>query len=303
MMAVAKFGRLITAMITPFKENGDVDYESAAKLAKYLIHHGSEGILVGGTTGEGATMSSDEKLKLYEMIVNTAGKKGTDKRVPIMGNVGTISTAETIDFIKKAEKTGIDSLLAIVPFYVKPNQEGIFQHFKAIASATKLPIILYNVPGRVGTSILPETIKRLVDACPNIVGIKDATGNWDQLTKEKLLLPDDFMIYSGDDAFTLPVLSMGGVGLISVASHIIGDDILKMIEAFEKGDVSLARRLHLKMYPFMKGMFFTASPIPIKTAVNLIGQPGGTFRLPMVAPCEEELNRIRQMLNDYGIVL
>lgn len=302
-MAIAKFGRLITAMITPFKENGDVDYDSATALAKYLIHHGSEGILVGGTTGEGATMSSDEKLKLYEVIVHAVGKYGTDIRVPIMGNVGTISTAETIDFMKKAEKTGIDALLAIVPFYVKPNQEGIFQHFKAIASATKLPVILYNVPGRVGTSILPETIKRLTDVCPNIVGIKDATGSWDQLTRERLLLSDDFMIYSGDDAFTLPVLSMGGVGLISVASHIIGDDLLKMIEVFEEGNLSLARKLHLKMYNFMKGMFFTASPIPIKTAVNLIGQPGGAFRLPMVPPSEDELNKIRQMLKDYGMII
>ena len=281
-MAIAKFGRVITAMITPFKENGDVNYEGASSLSKYLVNHGSEGILVGGTTGEGATMSSEEKLKLYKMIVDAVGKNGTEKRVSVIGNAGTIGTKETIEFLKAAEKTGIDAALVIVPFYVKPTQEGMYQHFKAIAESTELPIILYNVPGRVGVSIQPETIKRLTDVCPNIVGVKDAAGNWDQVTKEKILLPDDFMIYSGDDAFTLPVLAAGGVGVISVAA---------------------ARRLHLKMYPIMKGMFFIASPIPVKTAVNLIGQPGGNFRLPMVAPTKEEESHVRTLLENYGFLL
>lgn len=302
-MAIAKFGRVITAMITPFKENGDVNYEGASSLSKYLVNHGSEGILVGGTTGEGATMSSEEKLKLYKMIVDAVGKNGTEKRVSVIGNVGTIGTKETIEFLKEAEKTGIDAALVIVPFYVKPTQEGMYQHFKAIAESTELPIILYNVPGRVGVSIQPETIKRLTDVCPNIVGVKDAAGNWDQVTKEKILLPDDFMIYSGDDAFTLPVLAAGGVGVISVASHVIGEDLLSMIDAFEKGNLATARRLHLKMYPIMKGMFFIASPIPVKTAVNLIGQPGGNFRLPMVAPTKEEESHVRTLLENYGFLL
>lgn len=179
----------------------------------------------------------------------------------------------------------------------------MYQHFKAIAESTELPIILYNVPGRAGVSIQPETIKRLTDVCPNIVGVKDAAGNWDQVTKEKILLPDDFMIYSGDDAFTLPVLAAGGVGVISVASHVIGEDLLSMIDAFEKGNLVAARRLHLKMYPIMKGMFFIASPIPVKTAVNLIGQPGGNFRLPMVAPTKEEESHVRTLLENYGFLL
>lgn len=302
-MATAKFGRVITAMITPFKENGEVDYESAALLAKYLVNHGSEGILVGGTTGEGATLSEEERLRLYKLIVDTVGKNATGKKVPVMGNVGSISTKETIQFLKKAEKTGIDSALVIVPFYVKPTQEGMYQHFKSIALSTDIPIILYNVPGRVGVSIQPETIKRLTDICTNIVGVKDATGSWDQVTKERILLPKDFMIYSGDDAFTLPVLSAGGVGVISVASHVIGEDLLAMVEAFEKGDLALAQELHLKMYPIMKGMFFMASPIPVKTAVNLIGQPGGRFRLPMVEPTEEEKAKIRNLLESYGGLL
>lgn len=302
-MAFAKFGRVITAMITPFHEDGSVDYEGAAALAKHLVQHGSEGILVGGTTGEGATMTTDEKLCLYETIVKAVGEKAEGKQVPVMGNIGTIGTADTIAFAKKAKETGIDCALAIVPFYVKPNQEGMYQHFTTIAKAVDLPIVLYNVPGRTGVSILPETIKRVVDECPNVVGIKDATGNWDQVTKEKILLPEDFMIYSGDDAFTLPILAAGGVGVISVASHVIGDDLLDMIKAFEEGNMEKARALHLKMYHLMKEMFFTASPIPVKTAVNLVGLPGGHFRLPLVEPSSSEKEHVKELLEDYGGLL
>ncbi len=302
-MATAKFGRVITAMITPFTEDGAVDYESAAALAKHLVAHGSEGILVGGTTGEGATMTAEEKLKLYKVIVDAVGRNAEGKKVPVMGNIGTISTADTIAFGNKAKETGIDSALVIVPFYVKPNQEGMYQHFTTVAKGVDLPLIVYNVPGRVGVSIQPETLKRIVDECPNVVGIKDATGSWDQVTKEKALLPEDFMIYSGDDAFTLPVLLCGGVGIISVSGHVIGDDMLAMIDAFEKGDLEKARALHLKMYEINKGMFFTASPTPVKTATNLIGQPGGHFRLPMVEPTEKEKETVRKMLENYGGLL
>ena len=179
----------------------------------------------------------------------------------------------------------------------------MYQHFTAVAKGVDLPLVLYNVPGRTGVSIQPETIKRVVDECPNVVGIKDATGNWDQVTKEKALLPEDFMIYSGDDAFTLPVLLAGGVGIISVSAHVIGDDMLAMVDAFEKGDLEKARELHLKMYEINKGMFFTASPTPVKTATNLVGQPGGHFRLPMVEPTEAEKAKVRQMLENYGGLL
>ena len=230
-------------MITPFTADGEVDYEGAVTLAKHLVEHGSEGILVGGTTGEGATMTADEKLKLYAAVVNAVGRNASGKKVPVMG----------------------------------------------------------NLPGRTGVSILPETIKRIVDECPNVVGIKDAAGNWDQVTKEKTLLPDDFMIYSGDDSFTLPILAGGGVGVISVASHVIGDDLLAMVKAFEEGRLQDALQLHIKMYPIMKGMFFIASPIPVKTAVNLIGLPGGHFRLPIAEPSDSEREHVREMLNDYGI--
>lgn len=295
-------GRVITAMITPFTEDGAVDYEAAVALAKHLIDHGSEGILVGGTTGEGATMSAEEKLKLYSAVVDAVGSRAEGKKVPVMGNVGGIDTLASIAFMKEAEKTGIDSVLAIVPFYVKPTQEGMFQHFKAIADATTLPVILYNVPGRTNVSIQPATVKRLVDACPNIAGIKDATGNWDQVTQEKILLPEDFLVYSGDDSYTYPIVSAGGAGVISVSSHIIGDDMLALVKAAQEGDYKKAFELHKKTYPINKGLFFITSPIPVKTAVNLLGLPGGKFRLPMVDANEAEKAHIIQMLKDYGLM-
>lgn len=296
------FGRVITAMITPFADDGSVDYEGAAKLAKHLINHGSEGILVGGTTGEGAVMSEEEKLKLYDCVIRAVGQKAEGKKVPVIGNAGGIDTAASIAFAQKVEALGADGVLAIVPFYVKPTQEGMYQHFKAIADSIHIPVILYNVPGRTNASIQPATIRRLVDVCPNIVGIKDAAGNWDQVTQERMLLPEDFMIYSGDDSFTFPIIAAGGTGVISVSSHIIGEDMLAMIDAYEKGDVKKAFALHLKTYPINKGLFFITSPIPVKTAVNLLGLPGGKFRLPMVEANESEKAHIVQMLKDYGLM-
>ncbi len=297
-----QLGRVITAMITPFQDGGAVDYEAAVRLAKHLIEHGSEGILVGGTTGEGATMSEAEKLKLYSLIVDEVGKRAPGKKVPIMGNAGGIDTAASCAFAKKVQETGVDAILAIVPFYVKPTQEGMYRHFKAIAEAVDIPVVLYDVPGRTNTSIAPQTVKRLVDACPNIVGIKDATGNWDHVTQEKILLPDDFLIYSGDDSYTYPILAAGGAGVISVSAHIIGEDMLAMIDAFQKGDREKAFALHKKTYPINKGIFFITSPIPIKTAVNLLGLPGGHFRLPMVPANEEEVAHVKKMLQDYGLL-
>lgn len=296
------FGRVITAMITPFADDGSVDYEGAAKLAKHLINHGSEGILVGGTTGEGAVMSEEEKLKLYDCVIRAVGQKAEGKKVPVIGNAGGIDTAASIAFAQKVEALGADGVLVIVPFYVKPTQEGMYQHFKAIADSIHIPVILYNVPGRTNASIQPATIRRLVDVCPNIVGIKDAAGNWDQVTQERMLLPEDFMIYSGDDSFTFPIIAAGGTGVISVSSHIIGEDMLAMIDAYEKGDVKKAFALHMKTYPINKGLFFITSPIPVKTAVNLLGLPGGKFRLPMVEANESEKAHIVQMLKDYGLM-
>lgn len=292
-----KFGHLITAMITPFHQDGSVDYEGAASLARYLTDHGSDGILVGATTGEGATMSAEEKLKLYETIVHAVGD-----RVLVVGNTGGVDTAASAAFTKQAEKTGIDAVLAIVPYYVKPTQEGIYRHFKTIAEATSLPVILYTVPGRTSSNIVPATVKRLAEACPNIVGIKEASGNWDQISEERRILPENFMIYSGDDSFSLPILALGGQGIISVASHVIGEELRSMVEACHAGDFRRAAKLHLHLYPMMKGLFFITSPIPVKTAVNLMGLPGGAFRLPMVEPSGEETAFIKKLMKEYHLI-
>ena len=289
------FGRVITAMITPFDQEGNVNYGGVSELSKYLVDHGSEGILAGGTTGEGATLSEEEKIKLYKTVIESVGDKAY-----VIGNAGDIDTESVIRFIKKIENIGLDALLVIVPFYVKPTQEGMYRHFKKIADSTKLPIILYNVPGRTGANILPETVKRLTDVCENIVGIKDAVGNWEQTTKERILLPENFLIYSGDDSFTLPLISIGGAGVISVASHIIGDEMLELVKAAESGNLKEAAKIHLKYYRMMKELFFITNPIPVKTAINLMGLPGGTFRLPMVEASEKEENFVKDLLKFYG---
>ena len=289
------FGRVITAMITPFDQEGNVNYGGVSELSKYLVDHGSEGILAGGTTGEGATLSEEEKIKLYKTVIESVGDKAY-----VIGNAGGIDTESIIRFIKKIENIGLDALLVIVPFYVKPTQEGMYRHFKKIADSTKLPIILYNVPGRTGANILPETVKRLTDVCENIVGIKDAVGNWEQTTKERILLPENFLIYSGDDSFTLPLISIGGAGVISVASHIIGDEMLELVKAAESGNLKEAAKIHLKYYRMMKELFFITNPIPVKTAINLMGLPGGTFRLPMVEAYEKEENFVKDLLKFYG---
>ena len=289
------FGRVITAMITPFDQEGNVNYGGVSELSKYLVDHGSEGILAGGTTGEGATLSEEEKIKLYKTVIESVGDKAY-----VIGNAGGIDTESIIRFIKKIENIGLDALLVIVPFYVKPTQEGMYRHFKKIADSTKLPIILYNVPGRTGANILPETVKRLTDVCENIVGIKDAVGNWEQTTKERILLPENFLIYSGDVSFTLPLISIGGAGVISVASHIIGDEMLELVKAAESGNLKEAAKIHLKYYRMMKELFFITNPIPVKTAINLMGLPGGTFRLPMVEASEKEENFVKDLLKFYG---
>jgi 4-hydroxy-tetrahydrodipicolinate synthase len=221
-----KYGNVITAMITPFKNDGSVDYDNEVTLAKYYAAHGSDGILVAGTTGEGATMTVDEKLELFRRVVDAVGDT-----TMVMGNTGSNDTAASIAFTKEAEKTGVDCLLSVVPYYNKPNQDGCYAHFKAIADSTSLPIIVYNVPGRTGGKILPETVAKLAHDCPNIVGIKEASGDLVAAAKIARSTPPGFHLYSGDDSLTLPMLAVGGCGIISVASHLIGQQMNDMIQA------------------------------------------------------------------------
>ena len=291
------YGNVITAMITPFKEDGAVDYEGAVELVKYLAANGSDGVVVCGTTGEGATMSHDESLKLFECIAKNFGDK-----LLVIANIGSNNTAATIAFMKEAEKTGVDGFLSIVPYYNKPNQEGCYQHFKAIASATTRPIIIYNVPGRTGGQILPGTVVRLAKEFSNIVGIKEASGNVENASDIARLAPEGFHIYSGDDSLTLPMLAVGGCGIVSVASHLIGSQMNEMIQAYKAGNVQKARELHLKYLPVMKGIFCTVNPTPIKACMNLIGKPAGPFRLPMVDASPSEKEFLVKMMKDAGVM-
>lgn len=291
------FGNVITAMITPFHEDGSVDFENAVKLAEYYCENGSDGILVAGTTGEGATLTEEEKLKLFTDVAAAVGNK-----TMVMANVGTNNTAQTIEFAKKAEKTGVDCLLVIVPYYNKPNQDGCYAHFAAVAKATTLPIIIYNVPGRTGGSIAPETVVKLAHDFDNIVGIKEASASLNAATIIARDTPADFYVYSGEDNLTLPILSVGGCGVISVASHLIGKELNAMIQAYKDGDVKKAMELHQKYLPVMTGVFCTVSPIPVKTCCNMLGLPAGPFRLPMVDASPEVKEFLMKMMKDAGIM-
>lgn len=291
------FGNVITAMITPFTPAGEVDYQAAAQLARYLLDHGSDGLVVAGTTGEGAVMTADEKLQLFSTIVDAVGPD-----VPIIANTGSYDTRESVALTVAAEKTGVSAVMAVVPYYNKPTQEGCYQHFAAIAKATTLPIVLYNVPGRTSLNLEAKTVLRLANDYPNIVAVKEASGNLTQISQIARNMPEGFMIYSGDDSLTLPILAVGGTGIISVAAHLIGTKMQEMIQAFHAGDVKKAQQLHCHLLPIMQGMFFIANPIPVKEAVNMIGQPGGDFRLPLVHANEEEKSVISHLLEDYQLL-
>jgi 4-hydroxy-tetrahydrodipicolinate synthase len=289
------FGRVLTAMVTPFNDDLSVNYSEAGNLAKYLVANGSDGLVIAGTTGESPTLSKEEKLKLFSVVLDAVGDKAT-----VIAGTGTNDTRASVSFTQEAEKLGVHGAMVVGPYYNKPPQEGYYQHFKAIAESTRLPLIIYNVPGRTGSNILPATIARLAEI-QNIVAIKEASGNIEQVSEIVRITPKDFWVYSGEDSLTLPILSVGGAGIISVAAHIVGRRMQEMISAFFKGDTAAAQAIHLELTPFFKVIFLTTNPIPVKTAVNLIGQKAGPFRLPMVPPTTEELEQIKKVMRNIGI--
>jgi 4-hydroxy-tetrahydrodipicolinate synthase len=290
------FGRVITAMVTPFNSDFTVNYELARKIASYLVQSGSDGLVVTGTTGEGPTLTTEEKIELYRVIAEEVGG-----RALLIANTGSNSTSESIALSRAAQKVGLDGIMLVVPYYNKPSQEGLYQHFKAVSESIDLPVILYNVPGRTSSNILPQTIQRLAQL-GNIVAIKEASGNMDQVSELRRLLPDDFAIYSGDDSLILPVLALGGKGVISVASHLVGNRIQEMIEAFISGNTTLATEIHLELFPFLKGIFITANPVPIKCALNLAGWQVGGPRLPLVEATESEKEYIRSLMEGMRLL-
>lgn len=271
------FGRLLTAMVTPFNADGSINYEAGADFADWLLANGSDGLVVEGSTGEAATMDMDEKIKFMQTIVARV-----NGRAKIVAGAGTNCTASTIDLVKKMEACGVDGVLVVGPYYNKPTQEGYYQHFAAVAKATKLPIIVYNVPGRTGGNIAPETVARLAADFSNIVAIKEAAGNVAQTAELYRVLPEDFSIYSGDDGLILPFLSVGACGLISVLANVNGNILQQLMKAYSEGRVKDAADLNKVMVPLAKAMFIESNPIPIKAAVTKVtGIEAGAPRLPL----------------------
>lgn len=287
---VVRFGRVSTAMVTPFDHKGHIDFQKTTQLINYLLANGTESLVVAGTTGESPTLSKEEKLALFEHVV-----KVVHNRVPVIAGTGSYNTYATIELTKKAEQIGVDAIMLVAPYYNKPNQEGLYQHFKTIAENTELPILLYNIPSRSAINIEPETIIRL-SKITNIVAVKEASGNLNNMTKIIANTSEDFELYTGDDGVTLPVLSIGGVGVISVASHIIGNEIQEMVNKFIQGDLPGAAKLHQQLLPIMEGLFEAPNPVPVKTALQLKGFNVGAVRLPLVPLTEQERNKLARLL-------
>ena len=288
---MVKFGRVLTAMVTPFDQDGDVNYALAEKLAAHLVSHGTDTLVVCGTTGESPTLTWDEEYQLFQVV-----KQAVADKAQIIAGTGSNSTQEAIAATRKASKLGLSGSLQVVPYYNKPPQSGLYEHFKAIAQAVpELPMMLYNIPGRTGQNLMAETVARLSEF-PNIVAIKEASGNLDQVGQIRRLTPSNFAIYSGDDSLTLPLLSVGGVGVVSVASHLAGDLLKQMILAFEQGQVKTATEIHLQLLPLFKALFLSANPIPVKIALALQGWQVGKVRLPLCAT-QDDVHDLEQTLN------
>jgi 4-hydroxy-tetrahydrodipicolinate synthase len=296
-MTMKKFGRLLTAMVTPFTAKGEVDYRQAAKLAKALVASGSDGLVVSGTTGENPTLTMKERLRLYEAVVAAVGKQAF-----IVGGTSNNDTAESVEITRDAEKTGIDACLLTVPYYNRPTQDGIYEHFKAIASRTKLPCIVYNVPSRTVTNMTAETAIRL-SKIDNIAGVKEASADFAQIARIIQGAHRDFIVYSGNDGDTFPVLALGGHGVIGVITHLVGKQYHRMIDLYLAGKIEESAKLHRSFLPLVNAMFLIGNPMPIKWALNYLGFKVGKPRLPLTEPDEKTREAIKACLKGYKIDL
>ncbi len=292
-----KFGRLLTAMVTPFNAKGEVDYVQAKKLAQALFDSGSDGLVVSGTTGESPTLTREEKLKLFAEVKSAVGNRGA-----IIAGTGNYNTAESIELTKEAEKIGVDGCLMVVPYYNRPTQDGLYEHFKAIAGATSLPCIPYNVPSRTVTSLSAETCIKL-SQIDNIIGVKEASANLEQIAKIIQEAKKGFLVYSGNDSDTFPILCLGGYGVISVISHLVGIQVKQMMDDYVQGKIEKAAAVHRNLLPFVNAMFVVANPIPVKYALNYVGFNVGKTRLPLTEPDEKSRSVIEQTLKSYKIDL
>lgn len=255
-------GEVITAMVTPFNSKREIDYDKAGELAKYLISNGSDAVLVAGTTGEGPTLTHEEEFELLSTV-----KRAVTNKAKVIMNAGSNCTQTAVMAAKWAQKEEVDAILSVVPYYNKPSQKGMIEHFSAIAESVDLPVIIYNIPGRTGVNMLPETVAALADKYTNIVGIKQSCPNMDAITEMKLCCPADFSVYSGDDSLTLPMMSLGARGVVSVASHIFGKELKSMIRNYKTGEFLAAVNMHKKLYPAFKKLFMAPNPVPVKAAL------------------------------------
>ena len=289
-------GEVITAMVTPFDSKREIDFNKAETLADYLVTNGSDTLLVAGTTGEGPTLTHEEEFELLSTI-----KRANRNRAKVIMNAGSNSTETAIRSAKWAEKEEVDGILSVVPYYNKPSQEGMIAHFSAVAESTSLPIIIYNIPGRTGVNMAPATVKKLAEKYENIVGIKQSFADMDAVTEMKMICPDDFVIYSGDDSLTLPMLSIGAHGVVSVASHIVGSDLKSMIRNFKTGDIKSALNMHKKLYPIMKKLFMAPNPVPVKAALAHFGIIEDYVRRPLVELTADEKEELYSVIEKYDI--
>ncbi|NET46095.1 4-hydroxy-tetrahydrodipicolinate synthase [Okeania sp. SIO2B3] len=291
------FGKVITAMITPFNSDGSVNYEEVEKLSIWLTENGTDSLVICGTTGESPSLTWEEEYKLFQVV-----QKAVAGKAKVIAGTGSNSTIEAIAATEKAAKLGLDGSLQVVPYYNKPPQSGLYEHFKAIAQATpELPIMIYNIPGRTGQNLIPETVAKLAEI-PNIVAIKEASGNLDQVSQIRYLTAPEFKIYSGDDSLTLPLLAVGGSGVVSVASHLVGKQLQEMIVAFETGKVQVATEIHLKLFSLFKALFATTNPIPVKAALNLLNWKVGSTRPPLCDPPTEVTEKLSAEMGQLGLL-
>jgi 4-hydroxy-tetrahydrodipicolinate synthase len=291
-----RFGDLITAMVTPFDKAGKLDIDQAQKLAAWLVEQGSEGLVLAGSTGEGPTLTDAEKISLWKSVAEAVGGNAS-----VIANSGTYDTAHSIHLTHEAEDAGVDAILAVTPYYNRPPQTGLSAHFRAIASATDLPVLLYDIPIRSGRKIEHETLIEL-SSVDNIVGVKDACGDPQGAARLVAEAPGDFQVYSGNDADTLPWLAVGAVGVIAVASHVVGPQMSEMISSFSSNNAETARKIHLELMPVFDAMSITTNPIPVKAALELMGHPVGAPRLPLPEATKDQKNELKKVMSAAGVI-
>jgi 4-hydroxy-tetrahydrodipicolinate synthase len=296
-MSAPRFGRMITAMVTPFTADRELDLPKAQELALRLIEQGSDALVVCGTTGESPTVFYPQKIDLFKAVI-----EAVDGRVPVIANAGDNCTADSVEFAKEVEKLGVDAIMAVVPYYNKPPQEGLYRHYCAIAHAVDLPVILYNIPGRCVINADPATILRIANECENVVALKQANSDLSQTAAVLAEAPDGFEVFAGDDELTLPMMGLGGTGVISVVSHVAGPRFKEMIEAQAAGDHTRALRIHLELLPLMKSLFITSNPIMVKKGLELQGFPVGGVRLPLIDATDAQGEQLAAVMRHTGVL-